>query len=217
MAVIGCAECGGKVSDTAAACPQCGAPTAQAAVRRADAMRRVRPAVVALVALTLGPILYFEIRRLDDRGDEKARRANKEYVAAVMESVRHFVADERIELKQGTAKKFSIPLPSRTRIRVQVIADPYPVDVLLMTANEAEEFKAEMGESLGRKFENEPELSSRRVMRMDQTLDVPAGGWTLIVVRPGERPLPDLPTLSDLADVSDRMDTSAHVTVTTSD
>lgn len=37
MAIIECKECGGKVSDSAAACPHCGAPVAVAAVSAAPA------------------------------------------------------------------------------------------------------------------------------------------------------------------------------------
>jgi len=43
MALIQCAECGGKVSSTAAACPHCGAPVALSLPKRPAEEPTVEP------------------------------------------------------------------------------------------------------------------------------------------------------------------------------
>ena len=85
MALLPCSECGQQISDTAAACPKCGAPIGKAgtATRSPDSpppppiqqatpqkRKRVSPALVAILVLLVGGVGYFFYQQ---RVEEEAR------------------------------------------------------------------------------------------------------------------------------------------------
>ena len=208
MALISCGECGKQISDKAGACPNCGAPVQQTQAASAPAAPKPEPprtepsATSAPVATTTAP--------------EKRTNWTRTIIIAVAASVvgvvlltqipgvlgptfthrlasgrilpsKHVVTSERIRLAEGEAKAFGFALPGQSTVEVSVEASPKQVDVYLMTEAEWKKFKDANESFFGGSFTyRQSRLSSKSILRMDETDDLPFGSYRVVVRRPND-------------------------------
>lgn len=57
---------------------------------------------------------------------------------------------------------------------------------MLMTREEAEKFKKVSSDLFGGKYTYRQALSSKQILRIDQTETLPQGHWVIVVMRPSE-------------------------------
>ena len=70
------------------------------------------------------------------------------------------------------------------KVEVDVTADPKPVRVMLMNAEDAAKFKAATGDLFGGSYTYRQALAGRRVLTMNRADVIPTGDWTVVVMRP---------------------------------
>ena len=193
MALVNCPDCGKSVSDQAAACPQCGHPikiqaapaaasilVAAAAPARSQERPRTRPiAWVALIILVVGGFLVWRAVNSDTAAPLTAG-----LTAALRQP--HKVVDERIQLKEGEYHVYGFTLNSDARVQVQVGATPKDVDVMLMNKAEFEKFQQVSGSLFGGQYSYRQALSGKGILNLDRTETLPAGTWSIVVMRPSE-------------------------------
>jgi len=181
MALVKCLECGSDVSDKAAACPRCGAPSGAGAIPSPVASqptplapprrRGVRPFTVILLIGLLGAAYLF------------LRSSGKTVTSAV--SGPETLVSETVVLKEGHAKDFSFTLPSSRRVEVTMTAAPRGVSVFLMNGTDFTGYTAAR-QKPGSQFTYRRALSTQNALRFSQADVIPEGTWHIVVERPSE-------------------------------
>jgi hypothetical protein len=93
---------------------------------------------------------------------------------------------EAVELKEGEANGYGFSIPSDRRIEVQVLANPKPVNVMLMSEAQWNRYNEARGELFGGQYEYLRALSKQSVLQMNESQVLPAGSYRLVVERPSE-------------------------------
>lgn len=183
MALINCPDCGTEVSDIAPACLKCGRPLAVTISQPSPTLnkRRTHPVTwLVLVAIVLGAV--FTIWR--SVNSDKA----PPLTAGLQNVMRQplVVVNEKVEINEGQSMLYSFQLTSDARVQVKVTASPKRIDVMLMTRAQADKYREISGRLFGGEYTYRQSLSSQNILRMDQTEMLPAGDWTIVVLRPAE-------------------------------
>lgn len=200
MALVHCFECEREISDLAASCPGCGAPLRESLglwSKSLDATTSRLPMVrpVFVVALLLVALPFFAIWRAFT--SDSAAPVTAGLLGLIRQPMK--VVEKKVELEEGMSHIYSFTLPSDARVQVQLSADPRPVDLLLMTAEDATKFRAASSKLFGGKYAYRQALSSKHVLQMDETEKLPAGDWAIVVARPQEAVLFGERTIADIS------------------
>ena len=183
MALIKCAKCGKTISDTASVCPSCGEETAS--VRTASRRRR-SSRKLALLALIIAVELLIFWRSGANNRDKGAPSTNA--LAAPL-TLPQSVAHQRKQLKEGQSATYPFFLGQGATVRIEITATPKPVDVMVMTSEEAAKFQQGEGKFfafLAPAYTSRQELAAQDVMTMDRTDTLPQGNWVIVITRPRE-------------------------------
>ena len=187
MALIECPECKKQISDTAPACPQCGAPIASSISLLSATTETIKRRssswpyfLLVLLVLIVGISFWFWRASTNNRSAPPSAG-----FAGIFRQPQKLV-DERIELKEGQLFTSSFTLKNDARVQVKVDAGPKTVDVMLMTKEEHEKFKQDSGNIFDEQYTFKQRLSSKHILQMDKTEILPVGDWVIIVTRPRE-------------------------------
>lgn len=180
MAVVDCAECGGAVSQAAAACPHCGDPRTPLGgaasigggigVAAGSALRLGGRVLRTLLVLAGAFVVLILALKLFHKNAPPQTLMN-----------------ERIELDEGKSRYLSFHLATPREVHVQMDAQPKPVNVYLFNADEWGEFNQHIANPLGGgRFHYNTALSQEGTMMLSKTATIPEGDWHIAVERPRE-------------------------------
>ncbi|HEY2384929.1 MAG TPA: hypothetical protein VGK48_27455 [Terriglobia bacterium] len=99
------------------------------------------------------------------------------------------VIHQRSQIKEGDSATRAFFLDKDSRVRIEITATPRPVDVMIMTGDEAAKFREGEGKFfafLAPEYTYQKSLSAQDVMTMDKTDILPQGNWVLVIAHPRE-------------------------------
>ena len=187
MAWKNCAECGKPLSNKDPTCPHCGAAATSGTQsgKPVDTAPRKhlspRKLVTIVVLIGLECLLFW---RWGANNSDKAVPAAAALAAPT--SPPEKVVHERNQLQEGQSAAYSFTLNSDARVHLEVTATPKPVDVLLMSSDEAIKFRESQKKVFGGDYAYRQTLSALHILTMDKTDILPQGNWVIVVVRPQE-------------------------------
>jgi hypothetical protein len=187
MALIDCQECGKQISDKASACPNCGAPVSAASSQAAPVIPKKQgssPTTKVLGVIVLAMLLFVLWGMWRSVTNDKAAPPTAGLFGAIRQPVK--VVNERTQLNEGQSMIYGFTLNTDSRVQVQVNAQPKDVDVMLMTAVQAQRFRDVSGQLFGGNYTYTQALSGQRILNMDKTVALPKGDWAIVVMRPRE-------------------------------
>ena len=161
------------------------APQARSANRAYKApRRRLSSKKLAFVAVLIGlEFLVFWRRGANNR--DKAAPSAATFVApgSPPQSVLH----QRNQLKEGESATHSFFLAQNARVHIEITATPKPVDVMVMTSDEAAKFQQGQGKFfafLAPEYTYRQTLSAQDVSTMDRSDILPPGNWVIVITLP---------------------------------
>jgi hypothetical protein len=197
MSLIACPECGRMVSERAEACPQCGCPHSSGSVPLAEPFEPVPPPSPSRAAFTTG----FE---------GLPARSSRRFALSVGVPLLGLVAlalvvamfglgvnfgakqtliADRVDLLEGQSKHWPVHLAARRRVLVTVDAEPRPVNVVVLDAEQWQEYTRSHSNPSGQSGHvYTTGLSDLGTVHMDKTATLPAGDWHVVIERPREAP-----------------------------
>jgi hypothetical protein len=181
-----CAKCGRKISKAASVCPNCGTLARSASRARTAPRRRLSSKKLALLAVVIG--LEFLIFRRPGANDRDKGAPAVAAFAAPMSPPQN-VVHQRNQLKEGQSATYSFFLVQDARVRIEITATPKPVDVMVMTSDEAAKFQEGQGKFfafLAPGYTFRQTLSAQDVVTLDKTDILPRGNWVIVITRPRE-------------------------------
>lgn len=188
MPLVKCDECLGQVSDQAFECPHCGVPL--------RSRPRVKKGVTWLglaafvIAFAVG---YYVVRAANS---DEAAPPSAGLAGALRPSQE--LLDTSYEIDEGGYFFQSFELLTDARVQLEVYARPESVDVMLMTPSDFENYREVQQDLSGGKFTYRSSLSSKEVVRFDQTEILPKGEYVIVIARPIENVLFPQSTTTDI-------------------
>ena len=178
MAMIDCPECGKQISDKAPACPNCGVPVSSVAQAKTPSSKG--SSLPRLIGFGLLIVLLFVLWL------ENANNRGGGALASLIPPQPVKLVNESIQLNEGQSMIYPFTLNRNAKVQVQINAEPKDVDVMLMTAVQAQRFKDVSGNLFGGDYTYTQELSGQHILTMDRTATLSPGEWSIVVMRPVE-------------------------------
>lgn len=123
------------------------------------------------------------------KGDNRGLEAPAAAAVSLPQGPPHDVVHRRDLLKEGGSASYSFFLAKDTTVHIEITATPKPVDVMVMTGDDAAKFQEGEGKFLAflaPAYTYRQTLSAQEVTTLDRTDILGPGNWVLVIKRPRE-------------------------------
>lgn len=123
------------------------------------------------------------------KGHNRGLQAPAAAILALPQSSPYDVVHRRNLLKEGESASYSFFLAKDTTVHIEITATPKPVDVMVMTGDDAAKFQEGEGRFLAflaPAYTYWQALSAQDVTTLDRTDILGPGNWVLVIKRPRE-------------------------------